>query len=241
VEIPVIRFDGYFGNGCFCDPAFATPPIDTILATLLDLKNKITNTNDKVNANLDKPVGSRADGADYTSARAAKLDNLDAQVTSRAKPADVTNAQSAIISAITAAQTSINSHTDTVMAAGPDCSVTPHPGVNLSGCDLYGHSFSTIGDMSYANFAGANLIFAIINGGQNLSHANFAGANLHGASLHGDNLSYASLAGANLSNTLLEGVNFTGADVTGADFTGCLGTPTVTPSVGTFPGCTPWP
>jgi len=51
---------GILGSGALATQAYAVSPTDTIIAILNDLKTKIINTNDKVNANLDATMSSRA-------------------------------------------------------------------------------------------------------------------------------------------------------------------------------------
>jgi Pentapeptide repeats (8 copies) len=89
-----------------------------------------------------------------------------------------------------------------VLALDVDASVlTPAPSVDLSGVQLYGHSW-------------AEVDFAWLGGGY------FAGIDLRGANLSASHWDGASLPRAHLQCANLVGVTFVGADLTGADLRG---------------------
>ncbi len=90
-----------------------------------------------------------------------------------------------------------------------DCSISPYPGVDLAGCDLFLANL-TGANLTGANLAGANLSQATLTG-VNLTGANLAGANLFAATLINADLIGANLAGANLSQAILTSANLTGA------------------------------
>lgn len=99
---------------------------------------------------------------------------------------------------------------DAAAQQAANCAILPGPGVDLHGCDL----------------SNANLI------GANLSNANLTGANLNQADLY-----QASLLDADLSSTTLVGTIFAEADLADTKFTGCSGSSTGVPDVGTLPIC----
>jgi hypothetical protein len=101
-----------------------------------------------------------------------------------------------------------------------DCSLTPYPGIDLAGCNL----FSFHADYSDANLSGANMVFDIIDG-DNFTNANLSGANmqfvLNGAAPA--NFTNANLTGADIRDADLVSSNFTNANLSGVDFSNSFG------------------
>ena len=111
----------------------------------------------------------------------------------------------------------------------PDCSDSPHPGVDWSHCNLSGVKLDganlvgarmgnvrmELAHLGEANLSGATLEYArfdLANLEQaNLSHANLFGATLRGANLRGAHLSDSNLAYANLSGARIDGADLDGA------------------------------
>lgn len=114
-----------------------------------------------------------------------------------------------------------------VVAQAKSCTHCDFSGVNWSGRDLHGGSYSGA-DFSKANlarvnfsggsFSGTDFSSANLEGASfrnaHLSGCDFANANLSGADFSGASIAHCDFTGLNLSN-----VNFSGARIDGADFT----------------------
>ena len=110
--------------------------------------------------------------------------------------------------------TTTTTTTTTTTVAPVDCTATPAPYVNLSGCDLSGVILPEV-NLTDANLTDANLTDANLFGA-NLTDANLSGANLTDAKMRDGNLTDANLTGANLLFAYLRDANLSGANLTSA-------------------------